>query len=171
MGRPRGQSGPAKQIPTRHLVVRLGSHIRPVDDAIDEHRAVLATRGKVWFAKVGKVLGKPAADVLRSQISAGKETFLFIAVGHRSYGYKLYRCRLTAIRYTPDKSMALDIPAYYVAAGVVKNAGAWLNVSSIDEDNEALGRLRVVSSHMPLIESMSSSSSATFFVNEEAAPQ
>ncbi len=160
-------SGNSAKRPIRHLVLRLGSHIVPVDEAINEHKLIISIRGNVWLAKVGKAIGRHVVEAMREQISRGQDTFVFIATGHRAHGFKIYRCKLVCIRFTPEKSMMPEIPGYYHYSGVMKTAGAWLRLSSIEEDMDALSRLRVVSSHMPLVESMSTSSSSTFFVQEE----
>lgn len=107
-----------------HLLLRWNPEINP--DTVEEHRAVAATHGAVWWGKIGNPARRAiAADKLAqiaSQLAEGQSTWVYL---HRQG--ELWRTRLEAIATAEDDVEPELVPSHYDSAAIDHHL--WLKLS------------------------------------------
>ena len=95
-----------------HLVFRFSDRLLKINDTVLEHNKIIEKYGAVWFAKLGKPVGKPHIESMRAQIEDSIPTYLYI-VQKQSGAYIYYRGSVSEItKDTPLHEKEL-FPNYY----------------------------------------------------------
>ncbi len=148
---------------TIHLVIRIGGDIT---STINHHQEVLAERGSVWFAKLGKSLGAHNIERLNEQIQDGTPTSVYF-VGKQDGEHRWFKARLAEVRRSKPEDKSL-IPPYYPDRHF-ELAHLWCRLSALDPlDPHVSRRLFIKSSGASAAEAMRSMA-AMFIVVERLA--
>jgi hypothetical protein len=113
--------------PNAHVVIRVRSE---EGMTVAAHRDVIATHGKVLFAKIGKELSPLLISQLQRQLAEGVPTLLFLATfdGWKA-PFAFYQCELAAVYEAASPKLLRYVPRYL--KDQVNSVGTWLEVTSI----------------------------------------
>lgn len=154
--------GPAPSTPERHLLIRYSEgYLCPPRGTLVEHEDVLIAKGRVVIGKFGQPVGDSAIRYLQERIDNEDAPTLFLVGSDDGKIHDSFRCRIVAVHpHLPAKLSAIT-PAYYRRSLV----GTSFVVDTMERLSDGeLGRLHVISSNSPVVESLRTSMRGFFWV-------
>jgi hypothetical protein len=149
-----------------HLLIRYSDRLHNVVDAIGKHQDVLRAYSTVWFGDIGRDLSERNIDRINRQCKAGIPSYLYF-VQRAGGSYRLHQATLLRMTKTVPEDSAFVVPDYYRSSGILGVTSVWAHVLEIvNIESEELGKLRALSSIMPMTETLPRSKAAHFFVRE-----
>lgn len=155
-----------------HVAIRFSDKLHSTNDVIGEHNEVLDRKGEVWLGKLGKPLAQRHVETIRCQVSENRNSYLYLVRKDKQRQYQVFRGSITDLIRADDPALEEEkeidtslIPPYYDKDGLQEQAGLWIRLSGIVPlPPDEFGNVKVLSSNMPLIETLRSSYAGMFIV-------
>jgi len=151
-----------------HILIRYSDRLHRVGGVITRHNEVIQSQGSVWFGKLGRQVAQKHIDAVNQQCVSGIPTYLYL-VQKAGSGYVVDQGTVTEMARVLPPGKEHLVPEYYFTTGIIDGIRLWARLCEIKSiEPSYLGKLRALSSIMPVPETLARSMSSHFIVREIA---